>query len=75
MICHVKQSFEAKNKFGERFKARCGDIVTPPDWVLHDPYFKALCDDGKITVHVDSKAVDAQIAQEAEKQPDKKKKG
>jgi hypothetical protein len=51
MICHVKQSFEVKNGAGEKFVARNGDIVVPPDWVAHNSYFKALCDAGKVTVH------------------------
>lgn len=65
MICHVKQSFEVKNANGEKFSARNGDIVVPPDWVAHHVYFKQLCDAGKVTVHIDSKALDLAQAQEA----------
>lgn len=64
MICHVKQSFEVKNAAGERFSARNGDIVIPPEWVAHHVYFKQLCDAGKVTVHIDSKALELAQAQE-----------
>lgn len=64
MICHVKQSFEVKNAAGERFSARNGDIVVPPEWVAHHVYFKQLCDAGKVTVHLDSKALELEQAKE-----------
>lgn len=64
MICHVKQSFEVKNALGERFSARNGDIVVPPDWVAHNDYFKLLCDAGKVTVHIDSKSLELAQAKE-----------
>jgi hypothetical protein len=68
MICHVKQSFEVKNGAGERFTARNNDIVVPPEWVIHHPYFQSLCDAGKVTVHMDSKAMEkAQVQEEAPK--------
>lgn len=73
MLIHVKQSFEVVNKDGERWSARNNDIVTPPDWVIHHSFFKALCDDNKITVHVDSKSVELEQAkEEAQKQESKK---
>lgn len=64
MIIHVKQSFELQDKSGEKWGARNGDIVVPPEWVSHNDYFRALCDSGKITVHVDSKALDIEVAKE-----------
>lgn len=64
MIIHVKQSFEIQNKSGERWGARNGDIVVPPEWAAQNDYFRALCDSGKITVHVDSKALDVAVAKE-----------
>lgn len=73
MIIHVKQSFELVNKSGEKFVARNGDIVVPPEWVIHEDFFKALCDSGKITAHVDTKSVDLEQAKEAsEKQENKR---
>lgn len=73
MLIHVKQSFEVKNADGERWSARNNDIVVPPEWVIHNQFFKALCDDGKITVHVDSKSIELEHAKEdAKKQEDKK---
>lgn len=68
MICHVKQSFEVKNGAGERFLARNNDIVVPPEWVIHHPYFKSLCDAGKVTVHMDSKAMEQEQAKEEKKE-------
>ena len=65
MIIHVKQSFELKNeKDGTRWRARNGDIVVPPEWVPSNEYFKALCDAGKITVHIDSKTIEIEQARE-----------
>jgi hypothetical protein len=64
MIIHVKQSFEVQNNAGEKWRAKNGDIVVPPDWVAQNEYFRALCDSGKITVHVDSKALDLEVAKE-----------
>lgn len=72
MLIHVKQSFEVKNSDGEKYSARNGDIATPPEWVVHNSYFKALCDSGKITVHIDSKALD-EVAKEEVKNEKKKK--
>jgi hypothetical protein len=75
MLIHVKQSFEVKNKDGQKYSARNNDLVTPPEWVVHNDFFKALCDDGKITVHLDSKSVELEQAkEEAEKQDTKKRK-
>lgn len=64
MIIHVKQSFEVSNALGEKYFARNGDIVVPPEWVIHNTFFKALCDSGKITVHVDSKSIELEQAKE-----------
>lgn len=64
MIIHVKQSFEVSNSSGEKYFARNGDIVVPPEWVIHNNFFKALCDSGKITVHVDSKSIELEQAKE-----------
>lgn len=75
MICHVKQSFEVKNGAGEKFVARNGDIVVPPDWVAHNSYFKALCDAGKVTVHIDSKALELEQAKEEIAKKEEPKKG
>lgn len=73
MLIHVKQSFEVKSKDGDKWNARNGDIVVPPEWVIHHPFFKALCDDNKITVHVDSKSIELEQAkEEAQKQESKK---
>lgn len=75
MIIHVKQSFEIKNKYGEKFSARNGDITVPPEWVIHEDFFKTLCDCGKITAHVDTKSVELEQAkEEAVKQETKKNK-
>lgn len=74
MICHVKQSFEVKNASGDKFSARNGDIVVPPEWVAHNAYFRALCDAGKITVHIDSKALELeQVKEEMEVKQDQSK--
>ena len=62
MIIHVKQSFEIRNNSGGKYTARNGDIVVPPEWVVHNNFFKALCDSGKITVHLDSKSVELEQA-------------
>lgn len=75
MICHVKQSFEVKNAYGDKFSARNGDIVVPPDWVAGCAYFKALCDAGKITVHIDSKALELEQAKEEIAKKEEPKKG
>ena len=75
MICHVKQSFEVKNASGDKFSARNGDIVVPPEWVAHNAYFRALCDAGKITVHIDSKALELEQAKEEMGKKEESKKG
>ena len=72
MIIHVKQSFEIRNKDGEKFVARNGDIVTPPAWVAENQYFKLLCDSGKITAHVDARAVEFDLAKQEEKPVEQK---
>lgn len=69
MIIHVKQSFLVKSPSGEVFKARNNDIVVPPDWVAQNEYFRLLCDSGKVSIHVDSKALDAEVAKEATSAP------
>lgn len=75
MLIVVKQSFEVKNESGEKFTARNGDLVVIPDWVAHNSYFKSLCDSGKITVHLDSKTAETEIAKErASEQNDSKRK-
>ena len=73
MLIHVKQSFEIKNKDGEKYSSRNGDIVTPPEWVVHNAYFKALCDSGKITVHVDSRTIEEASKEESKGDKNKKK--
>ena len=73
MIIHVKQSFEIQNKNGDKWGARNGDIVVPPDWVSQNNYFRALCDSGKISVHVDSKALDLEVAKEEMAKQDEQK--
>lgn len=67
MLIHVKQAFEVKNASGDKFNARNGDIIVPPEWVIHNDFFKKLCDSGKITVHMDSKSVELEQAKESEK--------
>ena len=42
MIIHVKQSFELQDKSGEKWGARNGDIVVPPEWVSRNDYFRAF---------------------------------
>jgi hypothetical protein len=74
MICHVKQSFEVSDK-GQKWSARNGDIVVPPEWVVGNDFFKSLCDCGKITVHLDSKSIELEQAkEESAKQVAKKEK-
>lgn len=72
MLIHVKQSFEVQNERGEKFAARNNDIVIPPEWVVHNEFFKRLCDDGKITVHIDSKSIDLEQAKEEQGKRSKK---
>lgn len=72
MICHVKQSFEVSDK-GQKWSARNGDIVVPPEWVIHNDFFKLLCDSGKITVHIDSKSIELEQAKEEAVKQDVKK--
>lgn len=77
MLIHVKQAFEVRNESGDKFNARNGDIIVPPEWVIHNNFFKKLCDSGKITVHMDSKSVELEQAKESEKAkeaPEKKSK-
>lgn len=74
MLIHVKQSFEVKNDSGETFSARNGDIIVPPEWVVHNTYFKALCDSGKVTAHLDSKSVEAEQARESNEKSNRKSK-
>jgi hypothetical protein len=72
MICHVKQSFEVSDN-GQKWSARNGDIVVPPEWVVHNAFFKQLCDCGKITVHIDSKTIELEQAKEEAAKQDSKK--
>lgn len=65
MLIIVNQSFECVSPSGDRFIGRNKDIVTPPDWVLENSYFKALCDEGKITCHYSTRSVDEQMASPA----------
>lgn len=80
MLIHVKQSFEVTNSSGEKFAAKNEDIVVPPEWVIHNNYFKALCDSGKISIHVDSKSIEfeqakeEQVAKESTEKETKKRK-
>lgn len=75
MLIHVKQSFCVQNKDGQKWSAHNNDIVVPPEWVIHNDFFKTLCDDGKITVHVDSKSVELeQIKENNAKESSKSKK-
>lgn len=73
MIIHVKQACEFMNKDGEKFQCPNGFIGVPPEWVAKNDYFKAMCDSGLITAHVDTKCVDAE-AEKSEKADNKKKK-
>ena len=67
MLIVAKQAFECINpSTGDKFVCRNHDIVTPPDWVAADAYFKALCDDGLVTCHIDSKAVEASVKAESD---------
>jgi hypothetical protein len=75
MLIHVKQSFEVKNSDGAKYSARNGDIVTPPEWVVHNRFFQMLCDSGKITVHLDSKSVEIEQTKEEQRTDKKKKQG
>jgi hypothetical protein len=73
MLIHVKQAFEVRSKDGEIFRARNMDIVIPPDWVVHHPFFKALCDSGKVTAHIDSKSVELEQAKDEAKKAEPQK--
>jgi hypothetical protein len=75
MIIHVKQSFEVVSPDGEKFHARNGDVLIPPDWVAHNTFFKMLCDSGKITAHIDTKSVDLEQAKEEAEKKETFKKG
>lgn len=70
MIIYVKQACEFQNADGARFHCPNGFIGCPPDWVSDTSLFKAMAHDGMITIHADSKSVDA----EAEKDEAKGKK-
>ena len=73
MIIYVKQAFEVTNKDGEKYSAKNGFIGCPPDWVAEDPFFKALCAESKITMHIDNKSVDVEQAKEESKKVEDKK--
>lgn len=75
MLIHVKQSFEVKNEHGEKFHARNNDIIVPPEWVIHNDFFKRLCDSGKVTVHLDSKSVEVEQAKEEQAKEEQAPKG
>ena len=72
MIIYVKQACDFFNKDGEKYHCDNGFIGCPPDWVADDAFFRALAADGKITVHVDSKSVDAEAEKEEAKGRKKK---
>lgn len=75
MIIVSKQSFECVNpNSGEKFSCRNMDIVTPPEWVASNPYFRMLCDAGLVTCHISSASVDAKLAEESEQVATKKEK-
>ena len=73
MLIHVKQTFEVRNDSGEKYSARNGDLVSPPEWVIHNAFFKALCDSGKINIHLDARSAEVELAKEASQKEDKKK--
>lgn len=75
MIIHVKQACEFINKDGDKYQCANGFIGCPPEWVASDPYFKLLCDAGKITAHIDAKAVDEAAKKEEEQPKEAPKKG
>lgn len=60
MIIYVKQACEFVSKDGSRYHCANGFIGCPPEWVANDPYFKALAQDGKITVHMDNKGAEVE---------------
>lgn len=72
MIIHVKQACEFVSRDGEKFNCSNGFVGIAPEWVSHDDYFNALCHDGLITAHVDSKSVDASLAADEAKKSRKK---
>lgn len=73
MIIHVKQACEFTGNGGEKYRCPNGFIGVPPEWVAHDDYFKAMCDSGLITAHIDPKGVDADLAKDEEKSKGKKR--
>lgn len=75
MLIVSKQSFECTNpSTGEKFFCRNMDIVTPPDWVAEDPYFKALCADKKITCHIGNNSAEKEIIVVEEEKASKRSK-
>lgn len=70
MIIYSKQACEFRHG-DERFVCPNGYIGGIPEWVAVDALFLGLCKDGKITVHNDSKGVDAEASKE---EPTSKKK-
>ena len=73
MIIYVKQAFEVTNKDGEKYKAPNGFIGCPPNWVAEDPFFKALCAESKITMHIDNKSVEAEAVKDEQANKSKRK--
>ena len=63
-----------KFKLKDLVDTRNNDIVVPPEWVIHNEFFKRLCDSGKVTVHMDSKSVEVEQAKEEAAKKESKKK-
>lgn len=67
MIIHVKQACEFKSASGDKYRCPNGFIGTPPEWVANNGFFKTLAAAGLITMHVDGKGVDVEVAKEDKK--------
>lgn len=72
MIIHVKQACEFRNRDGETYRCPNGFIGCPPEWVADNEYFKALCADGLVTAHIDSKSAEASAAADESKKGKRK---
>ena len=48
-------------------------IGCPPEWVEHDDFFKALCEAGLVTAHIDNKSVDVAVAKDEQNKKNNKK--
>jgi hypothetical protein len=73
MIIYSKQAFTLTNKNGEKYHADNGFIGCPPEWVEHDDFFKALCEAGLVTAHIDNKSVDVAVAKDEQSKKNNKK--